>query len=154
MNNNSNKKLKEFLEALELCADEYNSKIQKQKLLEESPIIREYNKLSFDLSLLAKRYDRLKDEYLKLYQSECNHPLWYFTSDDTDRFEGRQLWTCQCIKCGKYKTGHSREFFDKLLIEPGNNVGNEYLKLESQQIDEKDVVKTLTKKFNNQEGKY
>lgn len=162
--NNKNKKLEELSKALELCADEYNSKLKRKKALEESPVIKEYNNLSFDLSLLGKRYDRLHDEYIKLYQSECHHPLWYFIKDDSDRFEGRQLWVCQCIKCGKYKTGHSREFLDNLIIESGNmgfgeqcltsyeNVRNEYLELEAQQIDKKEVVKTLTRKYNNQKG--
>lgn len=160
--NNLNKKLEEFSKALELCADEYNSKLERKKTLEESPVIQEYNKLSYDLTLLSKRYDRLKDEYIKLCQAECNHPLWYFIEDDSDRFEGRQLWVCQCIKCRKYKTGHSREFFGKLIIESGNmgfgeqcltsyeNVRNEYLELESQQIDKKEITKTLVKKYNNQ----
>lgn len=155
-----NQILKEYEIAISECETKYHSILEEIKELEDKPVIKKYKKLETDLSMLSKRYARLRDEYSLLYQSTCKHPLWYFLEDDSDRFEGRQKWVCKCIKCGKIETEHSREFKDKLIIESGNMgfgercltdygiVRNEYQTLVDS--NKKNIAKTLIKKYNNQ----
>ena len=100
MSKNIKQQLQEYETALETCSVQYNSILEKMKGLETNPIIKEYKKLQFDLSILSKRYNRLRDEYMQIYQSNCEHPLWYFMYDASDRIEGRQEWVCKCVRCG------------------------------------------------------
>lgn len=157
-----NEKLKEYEKELENCSNEYNSILEQINELEKKPIFEKYRKLKFDLSILGERYERLRKEYLKIMQLNCEHPLWYFLSDETDSYEQRQLWRCQCVKCGVKKEEHSREFKDKLIIESGNmgfgkvcnspykEVRNEYLKLEEDNNGKDEIIKMMIKKYNNQ----
>lgn len=90
MDENINQKLQEYEIAFETCSVQYSSILERIKELETKPTIKQYKQLQFELSILSKRYDRLKDEYIQIYQSNCKHPLWYFMNDASDRIEGRQ----------------------------------------------------------------
>ena len=158
-----NKKLlEEYKRELDECRNELSEFNLKKKALEEIPIIQSYIQLAEKSYNLFEKYTELNTKYVELYQAECSHPLWYFLGDDTDSHEQRQLWVCSCVRCGVKKTGHSRDFEDKLIIESGNmgfgercltsydEVREEYFRLESSQTDEEEIVLIMKKKYNNQ----
>lgn len=163
---NSNEKLQEVKEKLENCANEYNSKLEKVKELEKIKEVIEYKLLSKDLELLRKQYDSISKDYMELYESNCEHPLWYFMADKTDDYEQRQLWQCKCIKCGKMKREHSRFYKDKLIIESGNmglgercinsfeEVKAYYDELStSEEFTSDEIKEIMIKKYNKQKTK-
>jgi len=159
-----NKKLQEFETAFETCSIQYNSILKKIKELEKNPIIREYKNLQNNLSILSSRYDCLKREYMQIHQSNCKHHLWYFINGTYDGIEGKQNWTCKCIKCEIIKTGPSNFFKDNLIIEATNmgfgekcltdydTVRNEYISLASSTEDQESLAKVMMKKYNNQKA--
>lgn len=159
------KTLEEYKKAIESCANQYNSIIERKKVLELNPIIKEYNQLQKELDILKIKYDNLSEEYTRIYQLNCKHPLWYFMNDNSNRVEGRQEWVCQCVKCGITEIGHSKNFKNKLIIESGNMgfgekclsdygvVRSEYLQLEASGQNDKCIARTMIKKYNNQKSK-
>ena len=158
MENDIKQKLYRYEKALENCGDKYNSILERSKELEKNnSIVREYKNLQLELSTLAKRYNYLRDEYTKIYRSNCEHPLWYYKNDVTNR-----TGVCKCVRCGIVETGSSRKFKNKLIIESGDMgygvvclsdysvVRNDYIQLESSGEKEQNIVKSLIKKYNNQ----
>lgn len=163
---NSKKELQEIKEELDLCAIEYNLKLEKIKELETKKEVMEYKRFLKDVELLRKQYDSIRKDYMELYESNCEHPLWYFIADKTDDYEQRQLWECKCIKCNKIRREHSRFYKDKLIIESGNmGFGSEctssfeevkayYNELvNSEDFSEEEIKNIMIKKYNNQKSK-
>ncbi|MDD3453004.1 MAG: hypothetical protein PHN42_01835 [Bacilli bacterium] len=104
------KKLMEEAEA------QYQNLLNEMKIIRQNPEIIKYEKMKNKLHDLGGKYNILRAEYCALYQEECSHPLWVFISDQTDSYEQRQSLLCRCIRCGKEKTGHSREFNDIINV--------------------------------------
>lgn len=163
---NSKEELQEVKERLEKCVNEYNSKLKRINELEKIQEVVEYKKLSRDIELLEKRYDDIRKDYMELYESNCEHPLWYFMADKTDDYEQRQLWECKCLKCGKIKREHSRFYKDKLIIESGNmgfgercinsfeEVKAYYNELvDSEEFTSDEIREIMIKKYNKQKTK-
>lgn len=160
MNNNSKKSLEEVELERQSLSKEYNSILNEKESLEKSPIVIAYKRLLENLKLVGDNYNEVNEEYFKLYQSNCTHPLWYFISDETDDYEGRQQWACKCVRCGMVKEGHSREFpnliigsmsmgFGKQCPTSYRDIRAEYLNLEEKQNNDQQNVKMMIKKYNN-----
>ncbi len=65
--------------------------------LETIPLIAKYNAYLYDKEKLQEEYQQKREEYLKLYQQDCPHPLWYFLRELSDGpIPG---FTCKCIRC-------------------------------------------------------
>lgn len=155
-------KLKEYRAALELCDNQYKFILEKSLELEKEPIIQKYKKMQLDLLTLRENHKILETEYNKLYQSNCEHPLWYCVKYDSTIFEEKQRLICKCIRCGITKTSHSKNFKNKIIMESENMefgeiflsnyniMRKEYLDLESSTIDKEDIAKIMIKKYNNQ----
>lgn len=162
MNKESNVSLEELSKRMNACQEQRLPKIERLKELRKLPIINEYEQLSSELTALWKEYESLEEEYEKLYQKNCEHPLWYFWRNETDFYEQRQLWVCQCVRCGMLKSEHSRSFKDKLILESGNmgfgerciadydKIKEEYLSYESQGEENEQIAKIMIKKYNYQ----
>ncbi len=152
--------LQEYEDALEWCRNHYSSILDKMEELEKEPIIKEYKRLQINLTNLLQGYEKLKNEHKKIYQTLCEHPLWYFMKDETDKLDNNQEFACRCIRCGIIKTSNSEDFKDNLIksSEKAENskkcfpgyfaVNKEYLELESSGRDKKDIAKALIKKYN------
>ena len=81
-------------------------------------------------------------------QSECEHPIWYHLSTDSDCYEGRKYFTCQCLECGKIKESGLRNF--ELVLfkkESYNEIKEEYNKLKSITSNQEVLFTILKEKF-------
>lgn len=165
MENSVKQRLEQCKIEMAKCNEEFKKILEELTKLDSNKNIEEYNKLKLHLNILAKKNNLLIKEYNQLNQSECKHPLWYFLRDETDSYEQRQLWLCRCVKCRYEAIDHSRRFQDKLIIESFNmgfgelckssyeEVQNEYINLESNNVEENEIVKRMIKKYNNQNVK-
>jgi len=81
-------------------------------------------------------------------QSECKHPIWYHLSTESDCYEGRKYFTCQCLECGKIKESGYRNFNLMLFKkESYNTVKEEYNKLKSITSNQDVLFTILKEKF-------
>jgi len=56
-----------------------------------------------DLKETKDNLNNLINKEINKIQSECLHPIWYHLSTDSDCYEGRKYFTCQCLECGRIK---------------------------------------------------
>ena len=63
-----------------------------------------------DLKETKDNLNNLINKEINKIQSECLHPIWYHLSTDSDCYEERKYFTCQCLECGKIKESGLRNF--------------------------------------------
>jgi len=85
---------------------------------ELSKINNEISELSKNQVIITyKKLEETKNELknsinkeINRIQSECKHHIWYHLSTESDCYEGRKYFTCQCLECGKIKESGLRNF--------------------------------------------
>ena len=95
---------------LEKVNNKVNCKQQLYNDLIELPEVKNYIKAAGELEEAIKKKKLLVEEYFKILQSECNHPLWYLLDFEIDSYECKTYWTCKCIECGKVEEDRSKNF--------------------------------------------
>ena len=83
-------------------------------------------------------------------QSECLHSIWYHLSTDSDCYEGRKYYICQCLECGRIKENGYRHF--NLILfkkESYNEIKEEYNKLKSITSNQEILFAILKEKFTD-----
>ena len=101
-----------------------------------------------DLKETKDNLNNLINKEINKIQSECLHPIWYHLSTDSDCYEGRKYFTCQCLECGKIKESGLRNF--ELVLfkkESYNEIKEEYNKLKSITSNQEVLFTILKEKF-------
>lgn len=106
----SKNNISELKEQIKNLYTEYNLIQNEVNEIKKNPLIIRFEELKEDLSFMYDKIEQLEDDYSKLYQSECSHPIWVLIEDQTDSYEQRQILLCKCIRCQKEKKAHSRNF--------------------------------------------
>lgn len=83
----------------------------------------------------------------------CDHPLWYFWSEDVKVLSTN--WTCQCLECGVFKIDKSRKFKGKVIINSNKKIDTmfesvqfDYKYLEEKNYNEEKIKRLLIRKYN------
>ena len=114
--------------------------------LSMNPYITTYKELEETKNKLK---DSINKEINKI-QSECKHPIWYHLSTDSDCYEGRKYFTCQCLECGKIKESGNRNF-NLILFKKESyiEIKEEYNKLKSITSNQEVLFTILKEKFTD-----
>ena len=101
-----------------------------------------------DLKETKDNLNNLINKEINKIQSECLHPIWYHLSTDSDCYEGRKYFTCQCLECGRIKEDGYR-YFNLILFkkESYNKIKEEYNKLKSITSNQEVLFTILKEKF-------
>jgi len=110
MENSYIDELKNIENQIDSLCTERNGVLIKMKNLEQNPIVQEYMKLVSSNERLYSKLSNAKENYTRLKQKTCTHPLWYFISESTDSYEGRTYYTCKCLECNLVDERRSRDF--------------------------------------------
>ena len=103
-----------------------------------------------ELEETKNKLNDLINKEVNRIQSECKHPIWYHLSTDSDCYEGRKYFTCQCLECGRIKEDGYRHFNLMLFKKESYiEIKEEYNKLKSITNNQEILFAILKEKFTD-----
>ena len=101
-----------------------------------------------DLKETKDNLNKSINKEINRIQSECEHPIWYHLSTESDCYEGRRYFTCQCLECGRIKESGYRNFNLMLFKKESYiEIKEEYNKLKSVTNNQEVLFTILKEKF-------
>ena len=103
-----------------------------------------------ELEETKNKLNDLINKEVNRIQSECKHSIWYHLSTDSDCYEGRKYYTCQCLECGRIKEDGYRHF-NLILFKKESyiEIKEEYNKLKSITNNQEILFAILKEKFTD-----
>ena len=146
-------------EELEACSNEIKSVDNKlSELLEEierlkrKKIVKEYLELTKHVLRCVEHKNNLYKKYERLSLEDCDHPIWYYESDEDITNSKERVIKCTCLLCGREKVAKKSLFNNRLIgIQKENIMSYEearksYLEYKTK-CSENKKVKRFIKKF-------